>query len=173
MGVEVYGKVLGIIGLGRIGTEVARRAVSFRMKVITYDPFLIPEKAKSLGVESVSLDALFKRSDYITVHTPLTDDTRHIINDKALRKMKKGVRIVNCARGGIVDEKALAKAIQSGIVAGAALDVYEKEPPGQSPLVGMDKVITTPHLGASTEEAQVNVAIDIANSITDALMKRA
>ena len=172
MGVEVYGKVLGIIGLGRIGTEVARRAVSFRMKVITYDPFLIPEKAKSLGVESVSLDALFKRSDYITVHTPLTDDTRHIINDKALRKMKKGVRIVNCARGGIVDEKALAKAIQSGIVAGAALDVYEKEPPGQSPLVGMDKVITTPHLGASTEEAQTNVAIDIANSITDALMKR-
>jgi D-3-phosphoglycerate dehydrogenase len=172
MGVEVYGKTLGIIGLGRIGTEVARRAVSFRMKVIAYDPFLIPEKAKSLGVESVNLDTLFKRSDYITVHTPLTDDTRHIIGEKAFKKMKKGVRIINCARGGIVDEKALAVAIEKGIIAGAALDVYEKEPPGHGGLIGMNEVVTTPHLGASTEEAQVNVAIDIANSISDAIMHR-
>lgn len=172
MGVELYGKVLGIIGLGRIGQEVARRAASFQMKVIAYDPFLISEKAKSLGVESVSLKALFRKSDYITVHTPLTDDTRHIIGEKAFRKMKNGVRIVNCARGGIVDEKALAKAIKKGIVAGAALDVYEKEPPSQGSVAGMDTVITTPHLGASTEEAQINVAVDIANSISDALMRR-
>lgn len=172
MGVELYGKVLGIIGLGRIGTEVARRAANFQMKLIAYDPFLIPEKAKSLGVESVSLDALFRRSDYITVHTPLTDDTHHIIGERALKKMKKGVRIINCARGGIVDEKALARAIEAGIVAGAALDVYEKEPPGQARIIGMDKVITTPHLGASTEEAQINVAVDIANSISDALMHK-
>ncbi len=169
MGVELYGKVLGIIGLGRIGTEVAKRALSFKMKVIACDPFLIPEKAKSMGIESVNLDTLFKKSDYITVHTPFTDDTYHIIDDKAFKKMKKGVRIINCARGGIVDEKALAGAIKNKIVRGAALDVYEKEPPGQSAVVGMDEVITTPHLGASTEEAQVNVAIDIAETIKDAL----
>ena len=172
MGVELYGKTLGIIGLGRIGTEVAKRALSFKMKVIACDPFLIPERAKSLGIESVSLDGLFKKSDYITVHTPLTDDTYHIIGEKAFKRMKKGVRIINCARGGIVDEKALAKAIDSGIVAGAALDVYEKEPPAQAKIIGIDKVITTPHLGASTEEAQVNVAIDIASSIKDALVRR-
>jgi len=169
MGVELYGKVLGIIGLGRIGTEVARRALSFKMKVIIYDPFLIPEKAKSLGIESVKLDYLFKHSDYITVHTPITDETYHIIGEGSFRKMKKGVRLINCARGGIIDEKALAKAIANGTVAGAALDVYEKEPPGQAEVVKMDKVITTPHLGASTEEAQVNVAIDMANAIKDAL----
>ena len=169
MGVELYGKVLGIIGLGRIGTEVATRALSFKMKVIAHDPFLIPEKAKSLGIESVKLDYLLKQSDYITVHTPLTDETYHIIGERSFRKMKKGVRLINCARGGIVDEKALAKAIAKGIVAGAALDVYEKEPPGQAEVVKMDKVITTPHLGASTEEAQVNVAIDMANAIKDAL----
>ncbi|MBL7157138.1 MAG: phosphoglycerate dehydrogenase [Candidatus Omnitrophica bacterium] len=172
MGVELYGKTLGIIGFGRIGTDVARHALSFKMKVITYDPFLIDEKAKSLGIEPVSLDVLFKRSDFITVHTPLTDDTYHMIGEKAFKKMKKGIRIINCARGGIVDEKALVKAIEAGVVAGAALDAYEKEPPGQSKLVQMDKVVTTPHLGASTEEAQINVAIDIAHSITDALIKR-
>ena len=172
MGVEIYGKTLGIIGLGRIGTEVARRAASFQMNIVAYDPFLIPERAKSLGVLSVSLDELFKRADYITVHTPLTAETRHIIGEKAFRKMKKGVRIVNCARGGIVDEKALAVAIESGIVAGAALDVYEKEPPGKDGLVGMSKVVTTPHLGASTEEAQINVAIDIAKTMQDAILKR-
>ena len=169
MGVELYGKTLGIIGLGRVGTELAKRAASFKMKVIAYDPFLIAEKLKSLGIESVSLGELFKRSDYITVHTPLTKETRHIINESAFKKMKKGIRIINCARGGIVDENALVKAIEKGIVAGAALDVYEKEPPGQCRVVGMDKVIATPHLGASTEEAQVNVAIEIANSIKDAV----
>lgn len=169
MGVELYGKTLGIIGLGRIGGEVAKRAASFKMKVIAYDPFLIPESAKSLGIESVALDVLFKRSDYITVHTPLTDDTYHIIGEKAFKKMKTGVRIVNCARGGIVDEKALVKAVESGIVAGAALDVYEKEPPGKTGPIEMENIITTPHLGASTEEAQVNVAIDIAETISDAL----
>ncbi|MBN1353281.1 MAG: phosphoglycerate dehydrogenase [Candidatus Omnitrophica bacterium] len=172
MGIELYGKTLGVIGLGRIGTEVAKRAASFQMRVIAYDPFLLPEKAKSLGIESVDLDTLLKNSDYITVHTPLTDDTRHIINEGALKKVKKGVRIINCARGGIVDESALAKAIEDGVVAGAALDVYEKEPPAESKIVGIDKVITTPHLGASTEEAQVNVAIDIATSIKNALSKK-
>ncbi|MCQ9207466.1 MAG: phosphoglycerate dehydrogenase [Omnitrophica bacterium] len=172
MGVEIYGKTLGIIGLGRIGAEVARRAASFQMKLIAYDPFLIPERAKSLGVLSVSLAELFKKADYITVHTPLTSETRHIIGEKAFRKMKKGVRIVNCARGGIVDEKALARAIEAGIVAGAALDVYEKEPPDKTGLIGMSKVVTTPHLGASTEEAQINVAIDIAKAMKDAILKR-
>jgi len=169
MGVELYGKTLGIVGLGRIGTEVAQRALSFRMKVMANDPYLIPERAKNLGIESVNLDTLFKKSDYITVHAPLTDDTRHIVGEKNLKKMKKGVRIINCARGGIVDEKALFAAIQKGIVAGAALDVYEKEPPGQTELVKSAKVITTPHLGASTEEAQINVAIDVAKSIKAAL----
>lgn len=172
MGVELYGKTLGIIGLGRIGSEVAHRALSFKMKIITYDPFLIPERARSLGIESVSLDTLFKRSDFITVHTPLTDDTRHMIGEKAFKKMKKGVRIINCARGGIVDEKALVKAIEKGIVAGAALDAYEKEPPGQAKVVGIQSVVTTPHLGASTEEAQVNVAINIAHSVKDALTNK-
>ncbi|MGB2705722.1 MAG: phosphoglycerate dehydrogenase [Candidatus Omnitrophota bacterium] len=170
MGVELYGKTLGIIGLGRIGAEVARRALSFKMKVIAYDPFLIQERATSLGVESVNLEALFRKSDFITVHTPLTKETRHIIGEKNLRKVKKGVRIINCARGGIVDEKALAKAIEDGRVAGAALDVYESEPPGQTRLIGMARAITTPHLGASTEEAQVNVAIDVAEALKDALM---
>jgi D-3-phosphoglycerate dehydrogenase len=172
MGVELYGKTLGIIGLGRIGAEVARRAASFQMKVVACDPFLIPERAKALGVESVGLDTLFKRSDYITVHTPLTNDTRHIIGEKAFRKMKKGVRVINCARGGIVDEKALAKAIEKGIVAGAALDVYEKEPPAKTGLVELGRVITTPHLGASTEEAQVNVAIDVAGAMADAIKRK-
>jgi len=172
LGVELYGKTLGIIGLGRIGGEVAKRALSFAMKVVAYDPFLIPERAKSLGIESVDLNTLFKKSDYITVHAPLKEDTRYIIGEKSFKKMKKGVRIINCARGGIVDENALARAIEEGSIAGAALDVYEKEPPGQTKLITMDKVIATPHLGASTEEAQINVAIDIANSIKDAVMKK-
>jgi len=172
MGVELCGKTLGIIGLGRIGAEVARRALSFKMKVIAYDPFLIEEKASTLGVESVKLDTLFKKSNFITVHTPLTNQTRHIIGEENLKKMKKGVRIVNCARGGIVDEKALVRAIESGHVAGAALDVYESEPPGRARIVGMDKVVTTPHLGASTEEAQVNVAVDVAEALRDALRNK-
>ncbi len=172
MGVELYGKTLGIIGLGRIGAEFAKRALSFGMKIMAFDPFLSEERAKSLNVEPVDLDTLLRRSDFITIHTPLTEDTRHLIDEKAFRKMKKGVRIVNAARGGIVDEKALAKNLRSGKVSGAALDVYETEskPPVDSPVIGMKKVITTPHLGASTEEAQVNVAMDIAKSVSDALL---
>ena len=170
MGVELCGKVLGIIGLGRIGTEVAKRALTFGMRVIAYDPYLSFEKAKELGIESVDLKNLFKSSDYITVHTPLTDETAHIISNKEFDIMKKGVRVINCARGGIIDEKALVKAIESGKVAGAALDVYEEEPPKNSKLLKLDNVVLTPHLGASTEEAQVNVAIDIANTVRDMLL---
>ena len=173
MGVELYGKVLGIVGLGRIGTEVAKRALSFNMKVVAYDPYLSFEKAKELGIESSDLDNLLKKADYITVHTPLTDDTKHIISDKQFDMMKKGVRVINCARGGIIDEAALIKAIESGKVVGAALDVYENEPPAKdSKLLKLDKVVLTPHLGASTEEAQVNVAIDIANTARDILLGR-
>ncbi|MDP6686331.1 MAG: phosphoglycerate dehydrogenase [Candidatus Omnitrophota bacterium] len=170
MGVELYGKVLGIIGLGRIGNEVAKRASAFGMKIIAYDPFLSLDKANELGVEAVEVKDLFKRADYITVHTPLTDETRHIIGKDTIKHMKSDVRIINCARGGIVDESALCEAIQKGKIAGAALDVYEKEPPKDSPLLKCGNVILTPHLGASTEEAQVNVAIDIANSVRDALL---
>jgi D-3-phosphoglycerate dehydrogenase len=170
MGVELYGKVLGIIGLGRIGSEVSKRASAFGMKVIAYDPFLSLEKAKELAVESVELNDIYKRSDYITVHTPLTEDTKHVIDRKAIESMKEDVRIINCARGGIVDEEALLEAIKNNKVAGAALDVYEKEPPKDSLLLKCEKIVLTPHLGASTEEAQVNVAIEIANSARDALL---
>lgn len=172
MGVELYEKTLGIIGLGRIGTEVAKRALSFGMKVIAYDPYLTIDKAKQLDIELVDLKKLFVSSDYITVHTPLTDDTRHLISDRQIRQMKRGVRIINTARGGIIDEKALLKGIESGKVAGAALDVYETKPPAKNPLLESDKVIGTPHLGASTEEAQVNVAVEIAKQIVDALLGR-
>ncbi len=172
MGVEIYGKVLGIIGLGRIGGEVAKRALSFKMKVLAYDPFLSKDKAKSLGVELVDLKALFRQSDYISVHTPLTGKTKHIIDKKAISLMKKGVRIINCARGGIVDEGAVLVAIENGRVRGAALDVYESEPPLGSKILESENIITTPHLGASTEEAQLNVAIDVAKSVKDALLNR-
>ena len=171
MGVELYNKILGIIGLGRIGSEVARRALSFGMKVLTYDPFLSREIAESLGVEVVELKELLGRSDYITVHTPLTDETKHIISTKELAMMKQGVRIINCARGGIIDEVALVNAIKEGKVAGSAIDVFEKEPPSpDNELLKLDNVITTPHLGASTEEAQVNVAIEVAEIVRDALL---
>lgn len=171
MGVELYGKTLGIVGLGRIGAAFAKRAQSFEMKVVAFDPFLSQEKAKALNIEPVDLDTLLKRADFITVHTPLTDETRHLINEAAFEKMKAGVRIINAARGGIIDEKALAKYIKSGKVAGAALDVYETEqkPPLDSPVLNFENVVTTPHLGASTEEAQVNVSIDIARCVSDAL----
>ena len=171
MGVEVYGKTLGIVGMGRIGTEFAKRAMVFGMKVMANDPFLSEEKARSIGVEPVTMDVLLANADFITIHTPLTDETRHFIDEKAFEKMKQGVRIVNAARGGIIDEKALAKYIKSGKVAGAALDVFETKakPPIDSPVAGLDKVITTPHLGASTEEAQVSVSVDMARSIVDAL----
>ena len=173
MGVEIYNKILGIIGLGRIGKEVARRALSFGMKVVAYDPFLSKEVAESLGVEIVELKELLSQSDYITVHTPLTDETKHIISTKEFAAMKKGVRVINCARGGIIDEVALASAIKEGKIAGAAIDVFEKEPPPPDyELLKLDNVITTCHLGASTEEAQVNVAIEVAEIVRDALLGR-
>lgn len=173
MGVELYGKTLGVVGLGRIGAAVAKRALSFEMKVIAYDPFLSGEQAKKIGVELVAFEALIKNADYITVHTPLTSETRHVLSAKEFKKMKKGVKIVNCARGGIVDEAALVEALSSGNVASAALDVFEKEPLDMnSPLLKLDNVVVTPHLGASTEEAQVNVSIDIASTVRDVLLGR-
>jgi len=173
MGVELYGKTLGIVGLGRIGSEVARRALSFGMRVLAYDPFLSREVAEKLGIEVVDLNDLFARSEYITVHTPLTEETRHMISKAQFALMKKGVRIVNCARGGIIDEEALVNAIKEGKVAGAAMDVFEKEPLSpDSELLKLDSVIATPHLGASTEEAQVNVAIEVAEIVRDALLGR-
>lgn len=172
MGVELYKRTLGIVGLGKIGSEVAKRALAFGMEVIAYDPFLSLEMAKKLEVKLVELKELLKRADYISVHTPLTDETHHIISDDEFKLMKDGVRIINCARGGIIDEGALLSAIKSGKCAGAALDVFEKEPPVDSPLVGLDCVITTPHLGAATEQAQINVAIDIAKQVADALSNR-
>lgn len=173
MGVELYNKTLGIIGLGRIGTEVAKRALSFGMKVLACDPFLSREVAESLGVEIVELKDLFERSDYITVHTPLTEETKHMLSTKEFGLMKKGVRVINCARGGIVDEAALVHAVKEGKVAGAAMDVFEKEPLlPESELLKLDNIITTCHLGASTEEAQVNVAIEVAEIVRDALLGR-
>ena len=171
MGHEVYGKTLGIIGLGRIGTEVAKRALVFGMKVLAYDPYLSMDKAKELGIEPASLDEIYKNADYITVHTPLTDETRHMISEKQFAMMKKDVRLINCARGGIIDEDALAVALEAGKVAGAAFDVYEKEPPAKDmKLLKSDKVVLAPHLGASTEEAQANVAIEVAEIVRDALL---
>jgi len=170
MGVELCGKTLGIVGLGRIGTEVAKRAISFGMKVLAYDPYLPIERSKQLGIALVDLKEVFTKSDYITFHTPLTDETKHLVSEKELNIMKEGVRLINCARGGIIDEEALLKAIESGKVAGAALDVYEDEPPKNPKLLACSKLVLTPHLGASTEEAQINVAIDVAHAIRDALL---
>jgi len=169
MGVELNDKVLGIIGFGRIGREVAKRAQAMGMKCIAYDPFITKERAASLGVEMVPIEELFRRADVITVHTPLIKETRHLINAKSIATMKDGVRLINCARGGIIDEAALVDAIKSGKVAGAALDVFENEPPTDSPLLELDKVIVTPHLGASTVEAQKNVAISVANQCISVL----
>lgn len=171
LGVELFSKTLGIIGLGRIGSEVGKRALAFGMRVVGYDPYIRSESAKRKGVELVELADLFHRADYITVHVPLTAETRHVISEKEFEQMKQGVRIVNCARGGIIDEKALYHAIKSGKVMGAALDVFEEEPPFGNPLFEFDSVIATPHLGASTEEAQVGVAVDIAGQIIDFLKK--
>lgn len=170
MGVELYNKTLGIIGLGNIGSHVAKMAQGMGMKVITYDPYLSEEKAKTLGVEVVSLNELFKGSDFITSHIPLTNETRGLIGEKSIAKMKKGVMIINASRGGVVDEKALYDALKSGKVAAAALDVFEKEPPAESPLLELDNFICTPHLGASTEDAQENVAVAVANQIVDYLL---
>ncbi|MGQ9922003.1 MAG: phosphoglycerate dehydrogenase [Desulfobacca sp.] len=169
-GREVYNKTLGIIGLGRIGTVVASRAQGLKMRILGYDPFVKKEMVTSCGVEVVSLDELFARSDFITLHTPKTKDTAHLINREAFKKMKRGVMIINCARGGLIDEEALQEALEEGIVAGAALDVFEKEPPVGSPLLLMGNVICTPHLGASTEEAQENVAVAVAEQMVDYLL---
>jgi D-3-phosphoglycerate dehydrogenase len=170
MGTEVYNHTLGIIGIGQIGSVVADRAKGLKMNVIAYDPFISPEKASMLGIELVTLDELYRRSDFITVHTPLTNETRNLIDADAFKKMKNKVLIINCARGGIINEKALYEAIKSGKVVGAALDVFEKEPPEDYSLVELDEVICTPHLGAATEEAQENVAIAIAEQMVDYLI---
>jgi D-3-phosphoglycerate dehydrogenase len=170
-GVEVYKKTLGVVGLGKIGSHVAGIARAMGMRLLAYDPYLSAERADQLGCQLVELDFLFRESDYITLHIPKTPDTYHLINADALAKMKPTVRIVNCARGGIIDEAALAKAIEAGQIGGAALDVYENEPLGESPLTSLGKnLVLTPHLGASTEEAQINVAIDVAEQIRDVLL---
>ena len=171
MGVELFNKTLGIIGIGNIGSQVARRAQAFVMNVIAYDPFLSEEKAKDMGVEKVDLEELYRRSDFITIHTPITAETRNMINKDTIKIMKNGVRIINCARGGIVNEKDLYDALVEGKVAGAALDVFEKEPTENNPLLTLDSVISTPHLGAATKEAQENVAIAIAEQIADYLVQ--
>src|SRR3974390_815548 len=173
MGVEITGKTLGVIGCGNIGSIVAERALGLKMKVIAFDPFLSPERAVDLGVEKIDLDELFKRSDFITLHTPLTEKTRNIIDAAAIAKMRKGVRIINCARGGLVDEQALRAALESGHVAGAAFDVFVTEPATENVLFGHPNVVCTPHLGASTTEAQENVALQVAEQMSDYLLRGA
>ena len=170
MGTEVTAKTLGLIGAGNIGSIVADRALGLKMKVVAFDPFLTPERAIELGVEKVTLDELLARADFITLHTPLTDSTRNILSAENLAKTKKGVRIVNCARGGLIDEAALKAGLDAGHIAGAALDVFVEEPAKASPLFGTPGFISTPHLGASTNEAQVNVAIQVAEQMADFLM---
>ena len=172
IGTELHGKTIGIIGLGKIGREVASRCQAFGMMAIGFDPLLGSDQALRLGIEVVTLDELFKRSDVITVHTPLNDETRGLIGDRQLAKCKDGIRLINCARGGIIDEEALLRALESGKVAGAALDVFVKEPPGDHALLKHPRVIVTPHLGASTEEAQDKVARQIATQVADFLKGR-
>jgi D-3-phosphoglycerate dehydrogenase len=170
MGVELTSKTLGLIGAGNIGSIVAERARGIKMKVVAYDPFLTPERAIDMGVEKVTLDELLARADFITLHTPLTDQTRNILSRENIAKTKKGVRIINCARGGLIDEAALKDALDSGQVGGAALDVFVEEPATNSPLFNTPNFISTPHLGASTSEAQVNVAIQVAEQLSDFLL---
>jgi D-3-phosphoglycerate dehydrogenase len=173
VGVELAGKTLAIIGLGRIGREVAKRAIAFQMKVVCYDPFLSPERAQELGITSLPLAEALEVADFLTVHTPLTRETRHMLGADAFRQMKPGIRIVHCARGGVIDEQALVEALREGRVAAAALDVFEQEPlPVDHPLREFENVILTPHLGASTVEAQVNVAIAVAAEVADILLGR-
>ncbi|VVB86763.1 Glyoxylate reductase [uncultured archaeon] len=169
MGVEVRGKTLGVVGLGRIGSEVAKRAIGMEMVILAYDPFISAQRAKDLGVELTTVEDIVRRADYITVHTPLTKETKDLISTKEFAIMKKGARVINCARGGIINEEALAKAVKEGIVGGAAIDVFTKEPPFENPLIELDRVIMTPHLGASTEEAQINVAVTVAEQIVNSL----
>lgn len=171
-GTEVCGKILGVLGMGRIGTEVARRARAFGMRVLAFDPYLSSSRAQALDVELVDADRLYAESDFITVHMPMTDETRGMVNAAAIARMKRGVRLLNCARGGIIAESDLLAALESGHVAGAALDVYETEPlPADSPLRGHPNLIMTPHLGASTEEAQENVGIEVAEAISAFLLQ--
>jgi D-3-phosphoglycerate dehydrogenase / 2-oxoglutarate reductase len=173
LGVEISGKTLGVIGCGNIGSIVADRALGMKMKVIAYDPYLSAERALDLGVEKVELEELLRRADFLTLHTPLTDKTRNIINAESLKLAKKGLRLINCARGGLVDEAALFDALKSGHVAGAALDVFVTEPATNSPLFALPNVVCTPHLGASTTEAQENVALQIAEQMSDYLTRGA
>ncbi|RMF68321.1 MAG: phosphoglycerate dehydrogenase [Alphaproteobacteria bacterium] len=170
LGVEVTGKTLGIIGCGNIGSIVADRAIGLKMKVLAHDPYLTDDRARELGVTKVDLDTLLARADFVSLHTPLTDQTRNIINAEAIAKMKEGAYLINCARGGLVDEAALKEALDSGHLAGAALDVYAEEPARSHPLFGHPRLIATPHLGASTREAQTNVAIQIAEQVADFLL---
>jgi len=170
MGVEITGKVLGLIGAGNIGSIVADRAKGLKMRVIAYDPYLSEERANDLGIEKVELNDLLARADFITLHVPLTAETKNILSADAIAKTKKGVRIINCARGGLIDEHALKAAIDNGHVAGAALDVFETEPAKENILFGSEKVVATPHLGASTTEAQENVALQVAEQISDYLL---
>lgn len=169
IGTELNEKVLGVIGLGRIGTNVARKAIGLGMRIIAFDPYVDPAKTKGHEFEIVTLDDIIKRSDFITVHTPLTKETKGLIGAKQIEAMKSGVRLVNCARGGIIDETALYESLKSGKVAGAALDVFEKEPPFDSPLLTLENVVCVPHLGAATQEAQVNVAVVVAEQVVEAL----
>jgi D-3-phosphoglycerate dehydrogenase len=171
MGNEIFGKTLGLIGLGRIGTEVAKRLLSFGMKVVAYDPFANTEIAKANGIDLIALDEVFAKSDYLSIHSPLTDDTKGMINAANISKMKDGVRIVNCARGAIINDKDLSEAVKSGKVAGAALDVFIKEPPEEWTLIETENVIATPHLAASTEEAQVKIAQEMSEVIIDFFTK--
>jgi D-3-phosphoglycerate dehydrogenase len=173
MGVELTAKTLGIVGCGNIGSIVADRALGLRMKVIAFDPFLSPERAKDVGVEKVEFDELLARADFISFHAPLTEKTKNILNAESLTRTKKGVRIINCARGGLVDEKALRAALDSGHVSGAAFDVFSTEPATENPLFGHPNVVCTPHLGAATSEAQENVALQIAEQMSDYLLRGA
>lgn len=166
-GVELSGKTLGIMGLGRIGSEVAKRAQAFGMRVIAYDPYLRAEKALSMGVEVSTFDDVLKQSDFLTLHMPLTGDNKHLIGEKELAKMKKSARIINCARGGLIDERALSEALAAGKIAGAALDVFESEPPKDTTVLQHPNLVATPHLGASTDEAQIAVAVEVVQSILD------
>ncbi|MBO8141685.1 MAG: phosphoglycerate dehydrogenase [Firmicutes bacterium] len=168
-GMQLQGKVLGVIGLGRVGSQVARRAVALGMQVLAYDPYIAPERARELGVEMAEVDDICRRAHVITVHTPLTRATENLIGRRQFELMQPGVRIINCARGGVIDEDALYEALKEGKVAGAALDVFREEPPWNSPLLELDRVVVTPHLGASTTEAQVHVAVDVAAEVLRAL----
>jgi len=173
MGVELYGKTLGLIGCGNIGSIVADRAKGLKMRVVAFDPYLSPERATDLGVEKVEFEELLARADFISLHTPLTNETKNIISADAIAKMKKGTRLINCARGGLVDEAAVKAALDSGQLAGAAFDVFAEEPAKTNALFGNERVVSTPHLGASTSEAQENVALQVAEQISDYLLSGA